>query len=381
MKVLFISTYPPAMDGVAEYTRTMQSTFEELGISVAILTNTKSGQSTGSVGRFLSWRPKMIRALRDFLESTRPDIIHVQYAVPVFRSHSLLLLILLWKYRRRNAGRVVVTFHEPKRELKYLSVFGKAYYRMLISQSDHINVLTADSVELLTEECKVPEWKISVIRHGLHDFKDARDDSAEIRDVLKINGRPVILFFGFIHIDKGLDVLVEAFGRVLASRPSPKPILVVAGSVRRRTGVFRVFELLDRRYERKVNRSIARRKMEADIVFTGFLPSPQIWSYLRLARIIVLPYTKAEQSGVLNMALSAERAIIASDLRGFRDLLGEPGLLVKPGDPELLSRGIQGLLNDDEATNDLVASYGRKKLDWSFVEVCRAQLKRYQELL
>jgi len=380
MKVLFISTYPPAMDGVAEYTRTMQSTFQGLGLTVSVLTNTLSGQAEANVGRFLSWAPRMIRASRRFLTRARPDIIHVQYAVSVFRSHSLLLLVLLWSYRRHNAVRVVVTFHEPKRELRYLGVFGRAYYRLLIGQSDEVNVLTADSVGLLARQCNVPASKISVIKHGLHDFDNARDQSTELREVLGLGRRPVVLFFGFIHIDKGLDVLVEAFSRVLASGPSPKPVLVVAGSVRRRTGLFRVFEVLDRRYESKINQLIAQSKMTDDVVFTGFVPSARIWSYLRLATIIVLPYTKAEQSGVLNMALSAERAIVASDLRGFRDLLGDSGILVKPGDPEMLSRSIQSLLEDGEATRHLVAAYERSKREYSFLEVCKAQLRSYQEL-
>jgi len=215
MKILFISSYPPAKEGVGEYTSQMIKSLKTQGVDAKVLTFKTSTESSDSVQRLISWHPSYISKLQKFISQFNPDIIHIQYAVSIYRTYNLLLLIFLKKWKRNLNIKVLITFHEPIKELASLGIIAKIYYKMINHLCDEINVLTVESKNELSAKCGIKPKKIIVIAHGVFSHKEKVDMIEVLKERYGLKNKTVVLFFGYIHADKGLDVLIEAFDILL----------------------------------------------------------------------------------------------------------------------------------------------------------------------
>jgi len=145
--------------------------------------------------------------------------------------------------------------------------------------------------------------------------------------------------FGFIHPHKGLDDMVAAFSA--AKRRSGRELdlftLVVAGDVRRRSGVFRLMEIPDRLHLGRVRALVKRHGLQDSTVFTGYVASGDISAWFRAAHTVVLPYRRTEQSGVLSLARAFAVPVITSDAGGFGE--EQSGMWTFPaGDRDALAK-------------------------------------------
>lgn len=72
--------------------------------------------------------------------------------------------------------------------------------------------------------------------------------------------------------------------------------------------------------------------------------------YFAQADVVVLPYRRIDQSGVLMVALAFGKPVVASRVGGFAEVLrdGVHGFLVAPGDVTSLARALAQILQDEE---------------------------------
>jgi glycosyltransferase involved in cell wall biosynthesis len=150
--------------------------------------------------------------------------------------------------------------------------------------------------------------------------------------------------------EKGIDVLLRAFGRVLERLPEAR--LCIAGDGPSRAEL-----------EEQAERLALRSRVE----FTGWLSPTEMWRLLASAGIAVLPSRWEEGLGmVLVEAGLARCALVATDLGGMRDIVrtGTTGLLVPPEDPESLATALIRCLTDAQerarfgaAAYEVAASY------------------------
>lgn len=147
-----------------------------------------------------------------------------------------------------------------------------------------------------------------------------------------------ILFFGEWRKVKGLGVLAEAFDLLVARRPTAR--LTIAGAPAPEDA------------DPDVVRRWAARHPEHVMVVDRYVPIPEVAGLFAGARVVVAPYLVGYASGVVALAMTMGRAVVASrvgDL-GAAVAEGETGLLVEPEDPEALSVALERLLADaDEA--------------------------------
>jgi glycosyltransferase involved in cell wall biosynthesis len=247
-----------------------------------------------------------VRRLRSRLDALRPDVVHVQWlALPgqdlnwlrqttstVFTAHDLL-------GRRRGAAR--------------------ATWVAVCNAVDRVVVHSLRGIAELAEG-GVARERIALIPHPVFE-SSAHEPSPP-------NGK-TLLFFGLLRAYKVLDLLVRALASV------PEGRLVVAG------------DPLDpvepvQRLAREVG--VAER-IEWRL---GFLPDDEVASLLGSATAVVLPYRRADSSGVLATALGYGRPAIVSDVGGLGETVREfgAGLVVPPDDVEALSRACRRLLTD-----------------------------------
>ena len=113
----------------------------------------------------------------------------------------------------------------------------------------------------------------------------------------------------------------------------------------------------------------------------GRVPQEQLLDELARADILVAPSLKGESFGlVLAEAMAAGVPVVASDIPGYRDVVGDAGVLVPPGDPAALARAISGLLADDDRRLELGAAGRRTASAYAWPQVAKHIQAVYAEV-
>ncbi|MFU8772828.1 MAG: glycosyltransferase family 4 protein, partial [Anaerolineales bacterium] len=143
-----------------------------------------------------------------------------------------------------------------------------------------------------------------------------------------------LLFLGRITAYKGLDVLLDAYGEV--SKRHPVRLSIIG------EGNLRPYETA---LSELVNLEIVNH----------WIKDVEIDNYLRNADIVLLPYTQASQSGVLDLAAAYGRPVIATKVGGIPEQIkdGKTGLLIEPGSTAQLVNAIERLVVDPEYASRL----------------------------
>ena len=197
----------------------------------------------------------------------------------------------------------------------------------------------------------VQAGKIHIIPHGAYSFfrKWQRSDA---------RARKIILYFGRFEPYKGLETLVAAFSSL--RHDIPGWTLMLAGSGRLPTTLLR--------------------PMPPGIeIRSGYVPDEDVAGLMQRARLVVVPYTEATQSGVIATAYAFGRPVIATSVGGLVEMVaqGKTGLLVPPNDVPALARAIRSLtLNSDRLRrmSRQAQSLGRTAMHWDRIAQMHREL-------
>ncbi|MCD0450132.1 glycosyltransferase [Actinocorallia sp. API 0066] len=363
MRVLFVSPYPPAKDGIGTYTRVVGGSLTAAGHTFAVaVPRPLEGAPPEVIGHLGD-----LDALTTAIARFAPDVVHVQFAVPAFGTRSRAVRRLL--NRLGGSVPVVATMHEVTRDTELLRGPGRALYRSVVARASRVTAHTGAAVALLA---RLGAREPVLLPHFAAPPPPAARKPSEVRAEHGLDGARLLLMFGFIHYHKGLDDLVRALALLAEADPAlaAEVRLVVAGSVRRRSGLFRIMEAVDHAHHARARR-LARRLGVADqITSTAFVPDGDIAAWFGAAEAVVLPYRRAEQSGVANLALAYGTPVLGTDAGGLAELLAGSPWTVPPARPDLLAAMLARFLRTgphtvparpgtglDEVTGALVALY------------------------
>ena len=333
MRILYVSPYAPERCGIGDYTAAFARAARGMGHEVGVVSASGTDGAPEEVVAALpnSWRDAEL--LCDRICDWDPDVVHVEFAVASYGMRLPVLLRLLHVLRSQRP-QVVVTLHEVTRDTDSLRAVGRVIYRRVAELADQVVVHTDSALDTLTGPVGANGTPAELVPHPRAELPKPTAAVHELRGRYGLGDSRVLLAFGFIHVDKGLDDLIEALHLLPRSEDMK---LVVAGDVRRRSGPFRFFELRDRLHLRKVRRLIARHGLTDRVVFTGYVPSGEIRTWFELAEAAVLPYTRIEQSGVANLAAAAGTPVLASRVGGLVQEGSDPRWSYPAGDPERLA--------------------------------------------
>lgn len=199
---------------------------------------------------------------------------------------------------------------------------------------------TLDAVMVLGERSKrdmAEAWpglgEIAVIPHGDEGiFTGPPVPPAEATE-------PVALFFGTLTTYKGLDLLLDAFAIVHSRLPDTR--LVIAGA-----------PSADIDLSALTAKAAAVGAVE---IRPGYVPIAQVGELFGAARVVVAPYRYANASGVVHLAQTFHRPVVATDVGDLAAAVvdGETGRLVKPDSPVALAQAIEEFLRDRELAGRL----------------------------
>ena len=196
--------------------------------------------------------------------------------------------------------------------------------------------------ELLRNVYGVPAEKIEVIPHGIPDSAFVEPDEAKAR--LGFGRKAVILTFGLLSPNKGIEVMIDAMPSILKSRPDA--VYVVLGATHP--------NLVRREGEAYRERLLARvRALGVDdhVVFLDrFVDQPTLLDFISMCDVYVTPYLNEAQmtSGTLAYSFGLGKAVVSTPYWHARELLADGrGVLVPFGDATAIGTEIARLLTDD----------------------------------
>jgi glycosyltransferase involved in cell wall biosynthesis len=275
----------------------------------------------------------------------QPDVVFVQFAIAAASVNFWSIRSLSKKCFAAQIP-VVVAYHEPLREYDLLGFVSRFIYRAMVRVTSVPIAFSSAGRQALTERGLFNE--VAEFPHGTLGVATITDDDVQrVRDLYHVQ-KPLVLALGFTHPDKGTDVLLDAVDAIAEARSNEVQFLI-AGSPRRRRGIFRILERRDVKFQQHLENQ-GRQITAVDVAFRGFVPDSDVAALLFVAEVVVLPYRKITQSGIANLALSSRSVVVSSDLPGLRSDLGDAAKYVAVGDSRAIAKQIAGLLGDDNAS-------------------------------
>jgi glycosyltransferase involved in cell wall biosynthesis len=218
----------------------------------------------------------------------------------------------------------------------------------------------------LRDEVGLPAEQLRVIPHGAFDYLTALPEEKPLPPELEGAEGPVILCFGLLRPYKGIEVLLEAYGRLIGDGGEAE--LWIVGNPRMDVGALREQAAAAGGRVRFVTR---------------FVDEAEIPAIFRRADLLALPYLDAEHSGVLYTGLAFGKPMILSAVGGFPEVaVTGAARLVPPGDVGALASALEDLVDDEAARAELSAAASRAAAGpFSWDEAARLHLDLYRELL
>ncbi len=344
MRVLMITPYPPQRDGIGDHSASVAARLVEAGDAVGVVTPAPLAGAPPEVLTALGARDLTAR-----VRAFAPDVVHLQFAVAAFGPRAVGVPRALARMREATGARIVVTVHEATRDTALLRGPGRAPYRRIGEVADLVLAHTPAAVDALTGPIGVPTERVRLEPLAQRPLPAPTTDAESLRAAHGLGTDRILLAFGFIHVDKGLDDLVSAFS--LMDRREPRATadvrIVVAGEVRRRRGPLRAMEARDRAHLASVRRIVRATGLSGRVTFTGFVPEGHMAPWFDAATAVVLPYRRIEQSGVGGQAVAAGVPVVASTAGSLADDFGDPRWSFAPGDREGLAGALLRLLAAD----------------------------------
>jgi glycosyltransferase involved in cell wall biosynthesis len=276
------------------------------------------------------------RRAADFLNVNTVDIVCVQHEFGIFGGKAGAHLLVMLRELRMP---IVTTLHTILGEPSSLH---QVTMEELAKLSDRLVVMSAHGGQLLRDVYGVSPEKIDLIPHGIPEVST----SIHSKDRLGVEGRTVIMTFGLLSPDKGIEHVIDALPAILAR--FPRCVYIVLGATHPHVKAH------DGESYRLMLENRARALgVDDNVIFHNrFVSQEELTEFLAAADIYITPYLQPEQitSGTLAYAVGAGKAVISTPYRYARELLaGDRGILVPWRDPGAIGREVIGLLADEPA--------------------------------
>jgi glycosyltransferase involved in cell wall biosynthesis len=272
--------------------------------------------------------------LRGACIAEKSDVIIFQWWTSSVAHMYLAISLLNWKKKP-----VIIEFHEIIDPLER-GFFVLRVYSMLIGtlirRRAGVYVVHSEADRyLVSSHYHISPDRIYVIPHGLYDQYEKIDRGAS-RKLLGIDRTVVILFFGLLRPYKGVKYLIKAFEQLPPDLLENSQLLIVGEA-------WEDTESLQRAALSPAGSHIT--------LVNRYVGDDEVSTYFSAADVLVIPYTRASQSGVAHIGMAFGLPVIASDVGGLSESLRKYSgtVFVRPEDPGELSEALVRVLSEPGA--------------------------------
>jgi len=281
----------------------------------------------------------------EFLNSRHFEAVSLQHEFGIFGGPSGGHIMALLS---RLTMPIVTTFHTV---LSAPTRGQRDVIARIAEASSKVVVMAQKGRELLHSVYQIPDEQVEVIPHGIPEFAFVEPEIAKAK--FGFSNRAVILTFGLLSPNKGIEVMIDAMPSVLKTRPDA--VYVVLGAthpnlVRDQGEAYRE-SLLARAHKVGIADHV--------VFLDRFVDQTTLLDFISMSDVYVTPYLNEAQmtSGTLAYSFGLGKAVVSTPYWHARELLADGrGILVPFGDCAAIGAEIAKLL-----TNDVLRQAIRKR--------------------
>lgn len=373
-KVAFLGDYLPRKCGIATFTTDLRCSvaeeFPAMQCLVVPVNDLAEGYNYPAEVRFEIAEqdlPSYLRAA-DFLNITSVDVVCVEHEFGIFGgpagSHVLALL-------RELRMPIVTTLHTVLREP---NAEQRRVMRDLIRLSTRLVVMSERGREFLLEVYQAPTAKIDLIPHGIPDMPFA--DPNFFKDEFGVAGKQVLLTFGLLSPNKGIEFALRALPDII--REFPNIVYIVLGQTHpallREEG---------EAYRLSLERLAKDLGVQKHVVFFNrFVELEELMRFIGASDIYLTPYLTETQitSGTLAYAFGAGNAVVSTPYWHAAELLtAERGKLVPFRDAKAIGVAVVELLRDEPLRHTMRKNAYKLGRDMVWSRVAQLYAKSFEQ--
>lgn len=373
--VAVIGNYLPRQCGIATFTTDLvegiSTEAPDINCWAAVMNDKPEGYPYPDKVRFEINQNKLndYRTASQFLNINQTDIVCLQHEYGIFGgtagSH---LLKLLGDLRMP----VVTTLHTV---LKDPAPEYRAVMCQLSDLSDKLVVMSHKASDFLRDIYSVPEEKIVFIHHGIPDTPFI--DSSFYKDKFGVEGKKVLLTFGLLSPNKGIENMLQALPAIINKHPDVAYIILGATHPH-------ILKSHGDAYRIELQQLVRKLDIGEHVIFQNrFVELSELCEFLGIADIYVTPYLEEAQitSGTLAYAMGTGKAIISTPYWYAAEMLAKGrGRLVPFSNPGAIAEQVIDLLDNDvtrHAMRKKAYTFSREAV-WK--EVSRKYLQVFNEV-
>jgi glycosyltransferase involved in cell wall biosynthesis len=373
-KVAFLGDYLPRKCGIATFTTDLRCAvakeFPALQCLVVPVNDRADGYDYPPEVRFEIAEqdlPSYLRAA-DFLNITDVDVVCVEHEFGIFGgpagSHVLALL-------RELQMPIVTTLHTILREPNEDQ---RRVMRELIRRSTRLVVMSERGREFLRDIYHAPENKIDFIPHGIPDMPFA--DPNYFKDEFGVAGKQVLLTFGLLSPNKGIEYALRALPDII--KEFPNVVYIVLGQTHPN-----LLRDEGEAYRLSLERLAKDLGVQKNVVFFNrFVELEELMRFIGAADIYLTPYLTESQitSGTLAYAFGAGNAVVSTPYWHAAELLtAERGKLVPFRDAKAIAVAVVDLLRDEALRHTMRKNAYKLGRDMVWSRVAQLYAKSFEQ--
>ncbi|AOP33798.1 glycosyl transferase family 1 [Leptospira tipperaryensis] len=363
-RIAFIGNYLPRQCGIATFTtdlcESIATAFPEKTYIAIPVNDVEAGYTYPSRVRFELTEKDIDSYHRaaDFLNVNNVDLVCLQFEYGIFGGRSGSHILALLNELRMP---IVTTLHT------ILSEPGPDQRRVLkqvAALSDRLVVMSERGAKFLEKVYGVMPSKIDLIPHGIPDVPFV--DPSFHKDLFGVEGKTVLLTFGLLSPNKGIENVISALPAILEKYPNV--VYIVLGATHPH-----VIRNDGETYRLSLQWLAHEKKVEGNVIFYNrFVSLEELNEFIGATDIYITPYLDPAQitSGTLAYTIGAGKAVVSTPYWYAQEVLAnERGVIVPFRDPDAIAEQVIGLLDDDttrHAMRKKAYIYGRSMI-WSKV--------------
>jgi len=335
----FVGDYVPRRCGIATFTadicEAIAAEFPKTKCIVGSVNDREEGYDYPHRVRFEIAEQEIASYQRaaEFLNINNVEVLSVQHEFGIYGGESGAHLLALLRDVRMP---VVTTLHTV---LQHPNSSQRAVMEELDRLSTRFIVMADRGRALMESVYGISPEKIDLIPHGVIDLPFM--DSNFYKDEFDVEGKTVLLTFGLLSPNKGIEMGIAAMPEIL--RENPNVVYIVLGATHPH-----VIAAEGEKYRRKLESLTRKLGVESQVIFHNrFVAIEELKAFIGAADIYLTPYLNEAQvtSGTLAYTFGAGKAIISTPYWHAQELLaGERGILVPFSDSSAIASAVNSIL-------------------------------------